>query len=111
MPGISQLGDAILLKSMRGVWELREYAADGTLAATGTLTFRGADSSPDKGQVKLCLCFRLLLRRCLLTIHPAVCSHSALRSQVAYAGEAAGGRGPWILKSDGFGRRRALRPS
>eukprot|EP00962_Isochrysis_galbana_P004984 scaffold1371_cov122-Isochrysis_galbana.AAC.9 len=70
MPGITQLGDAILLKSMRGVWVLREYSADGTLAATGSLTFRGADSSPDKGQVHLCLCLRVFLRGRVLTIHP-----------------------------------------
>lgn len=68
-----QLDDAILLKSMRGAWTLREYSADGKLVSTGTLIFRGADSSPDKGQV-------------------------------SYEGEASRGRGPWILKSDGFGR-------
>lgn len=68
-----QLGDAILVKSMRGVWRIREYGPDGTLTASGTLTFRGADSSPDKGQV-------------------------------VYTGEASSGRGPWILKPDGFGR-------
>jgi hypothetical protein len=68
-----QVADAITIKSMRGVWSVREYDQSSKLIATGTLTFRGADSSPDKGTV-------------------------------VYIGEAASGRGPWLLKADGFGR-------
>ena len=68
-----QVADAITIKSMRGVWSVREYDQSSKLIATGTLTFRGADSSPDKGTVM-------------------------------YKGDAAPGRGPWLLKADGFGR-------
>ena len=73
-----QLSDAITIRSMRGVWALQEYGLDGKLIASGTIIFRGADSSPDKGQV-------------------------------AYVGEAAAGRGPWLLKADGFGRSKTGR--
>ena len=69
-----QLNDAITVQTMRGVWQLSEYSSAGKLLAEGVLTFRGADSSPDKGTV-------------------------------VYQGGAATGRGPWILKPDGFGRR------
>jgi hypothetical protein len=68
-----QLSDAIPLKTMRGVWRLREYGQGNQLTAEGLLTFRGADSSPDRGTV-------------------------------TYDGDAGAGRGPWLLKADGFGR-------
>ncbi len=68
-----QVSDAITIKSMRGVWAMREYDKSNLLIASGTLTFRGSDSTPDKGTV-------------------------------VYEGEAASGRGPWLLKADGFGR-------
>ena len=70
VPYTQQVGDAITIRTMRGVWELQEKLLGGS--AVGTLTFRGADME-EKGSV-------------------------------AYAGEAAAGRGPWIIKSDGFGR-------
>jgi len=91
---------------MRGVWTLREYATDGTLTATGTLTFRGAYSTPDKGQVT-----DRMRSGCGGLVHTReerrVILCAPVLSQVTYVGEAAGGRGPWILKPDGFGRRQA----
>ena len=65
-----QVGDAISIRSIKGVWSLRE--SRGRAATTGKLTFRGAEIE-DKGSC-------------------------------TYSGEAASGRGPWIIKSDGFGR-------
>lgn len=44
-----QLSDAILIKSLRGVWSLRETFKGKHLTA-GILTFRGAEGE-DKGQV------------------------------------------------------------
>jgi hypothetical protein len=69
-----QLSDAIPIKSMRGVWSVREKF-DGRPAYFGILTFRGPTTATteDKGQV-------------------------------VYSGEATEGLGPWIIKSDGFGR-------
>lgn len=69
-----QLSDAQPFKTMRGVWRLREYDQRGREVASGVLTFRGAG-----GDV-------------------------AERGSVVYEGDAAPGRGPWILKADGFGR-------
>lgn len=68
-----QLSDAQPIKTMRGVWHLQEYNLEGKLVSDGTLTFRGSDSEPERGQV-------------------------------TYEGNAGAGRGPWILKADGFGR-------
>lgn len=65
-----QISDAIRIKSMRGVWELRETDSGGK-ARVGRLVFRGAETEQ--------------------------------RGRVTYEGDAARGRGPWILKSDGFG--------
>jgi len=75
-----QVSDAITIQSMRGVWTLREYfSAAGSLpaaSASGVLTFRGAEFEE--------------------------------RGSVSYSGDSlsAGqnGRGPWIIKADGFGR-------
>lgn len=65
-----QLSDAIRIKSMRGVWELRETDSTGRVRE-GRLIFRGAETEQ--------------------------------RGRVTYEGDAAPGRGPWILKADGFG--------
>lgn len=65
-----QISDAIRIKSMRGVWELRETESSGKVRE-GRLVFRGAETEQ--------------------------------RGRVTYEGDAAPGRGPWILKSDGFG--------
>ena len=72
-----QLSDAQPFKTMRGVWRLREFNNQGNEIRTGTLTFRGAG-----GDV-------------------------AEKGSVVYEGDASGsaqGRGPWVLKADGFGR-------
>ena len=66
-----QVSDAISIRSMRGVWSLREISSSGSVK-TGTMTFRGAVTE-DKGSV-------------------------------SYTGDAVSGRGPWIIKPDGFGR-------
>jgi len=67
----AQVSDAISIRTMRGVWTLKEsYTAGST--TTGRLIFRGADAAD--------------------------------RGTVAYEGDGANGRGPWIIKSDGFGR-------
>lgn len=69
----SQVRDAIRIKTMRGVWQLREYPKDGGAGkfTEGNVTFQG--------------------------------STLEARGRAVYAGEAAAGRGPWIIKSDGFG--------
>lgn len=83
-PFRQQLSDAIPVKTLRGVWSLREYDANGRLCAEGRLTFRGAETE-DRGQV----------------VYEG--------DQVLYEGGQSvryrtSGRGPWILKPDGFGR-------
>jgi hypothetical protein len=65
-----QISDAISIKSLRGVWSLRETR--GALKETGELVFRGSAMEE--------------------------------RGRVTYAGQAASGSGPWIIKADGFGR-------
>ena len=67
-----QVSDAIRIKTMRGVWQLREYPKDSGAATHGTVTFQG--------------------------------STLEARGRAVYEGEAPSGRGPWIIKSDGFGR-------
>ena len=67
-----QVSDAIRIKTMRGVWQLREYPKGGGAATQGTVTFQG--------------------------------STLEARGRAVYEGEAPSGRGPWIIKSDGFGR-------
>ena len=69
-PFTSQVSDAIRIKTMRGVWRLREVDKAGR-ATEGWLTFRGSPLEE--------------------------------RGKVSYEGGAAAGRGPWILKADGFG--------
>lgn len=69
-----QLSDAQPIKTMRGIWQLREYDKHGKLLNSGSLTFRGPG-----GEL-------------------------AERGTVTYTGDGAAGRGPWILKPDGFGR-------
>lgn len=59
---------------MRGIWSLKEYNRQGKQLASGVLTFRGPGGD------------------------------LAERGTVVYEGNAAAGRGPWILKPDGFGR-------
>eukprot|EP00966_Prymnesium_polylepis_P333610 7389060-Prymnesium_polylepis.1 len=69
-----QLSDAQPFKTMRGVWQLREFNQQGKEVASGTLTFRGAGGA------------------------------IAEKGSVVYEGEGGAGRGPWLLKADGFGR-------
>ena len=71
-----QISDAISIKTMRGVWTLRETFSSSLSTSsspvTGSVTFRGA-----------------------LTEGKGTCT---------YEGGGPSGRGPWIIKSDGFGR-------
>lgn len=69
----SQVDAAISIKSMRGVWILKEsYDDRNKVGTTGRLFFRGAEMEQ--------------------------------KGTVAYEGENTAGRGPWIIKPDGFGR-------
>ena len=69
-----QINDAVSIRTMRGVWQLREFPMAGGSPTVGTLTFRGAGTEA--------------------------------KGTVAYAGlpDAPNGRGPWVIKPDGFGR-------
>ena len=78
-PYAQQVADAMPLKTMRGVWSVRErYDGSATRAATANITFRGPVSSPNKGEV--------------------------LWVSTDGAEEQRQARGLYLLRPDGFGR-------
>ena len=88
-----QIGDAISIKTMRGVWSLREtYLDKSRPASEGQVTFVGA-----------------------LYEGKGVLSYAGQAEQQQQGGgpqqerRQQSGRGPWIIKSDGFGRSPAGR--